>query len=116
MQARLTTALACLLALSASAMAVVGGAPAADPEGAARHLVLIVAGRGNFCTGTAIARELVRQPTFRDVALVVTHPQFDIKAMLAHRVSADVALLKLAAPLPPAYAPAPLLGERKPIV
>jgi hypothetical protein len=103
---------------------------------AARHLVIIVGGRGNFCTGTAIARDLVltaahcvqpgadykliefdslRQPNFRDVALVVTHPQFDIKAMLAHRVSADVALLKLAAPLSPAYTPAPLRGERKPV-
>jgi hypothetical protein len=130
----LLAAFFCLL-LAAPAQAPVGGAPAADPA-TARHLVLIVGGRGNFCTGTAIGRDLVltaahcvpsgadykliefdslRQPTFRDVALVVAHPQFDLKSMLAHRVSADVALLKLAAPLSPAYAPAPLLGERKPI-
>jgi hypothetical protein len=128
-------ALACLLICAAPAPALVGGASAADPA-TARHLVLIVGARGNFCTGTAIARDLVltaahcvppgadykliefdslRQPTFRDVALVVAHPQFDLKAMLAHRVTADVALLKLAAPLSPAYAPAPLMGERKPI-
>jgi hypothetical protein len=125
----------CLLLAAAPAQALVGGAPAAD--GVARHLVLIVGGRGNFCTGTALARDLVltaahcvqpganykliefdslRQPSFRDVTLVVAHPQFDLKAMLAHRVSADVALLKLAAPLSAAYAPAPLMGERKPIV
>jgi hypothetical protein len=134
---RLTlVAVACLLTLSAPAQALVGGAPTADASGAARHLVLIVGGRGNFCTGTAIARDLVltaahcvpsgadykliefdslRQPTFRDVALVVPHPQFDLKSMLAHRVSADVALLKLAAPLAPAYAPVSIMGERKPI-
>src|SRR5918997_2443517 len=116
-------ALVCLLTLSAPADALVGGASPADPS-AARHLVLIVGARGNFCTGTAIARDLVltaahcvpsgadykliefdslRQPTFRDVALVIAHPQFDLKAMVAHRVTADVALLKLAAPLSPAY-------------
>ena len=30
---------------------------------------------------------------------VTAHPRFDIKTMLAHRATADVALLKLAAPL-----------------
>ena len=89
---------------------------------------------GNFCTGSVISRGLVltaahcvpsgvdykliefdalRQPLFRDVALVVTHPLFDLKAMLAHRVTADVALLKLAAPLPPNYVPAPLMRQGK---
>jgi hypothetical protein len=135
MRLPLLTALACLLTCSAPSFALVGGAVPADPS-AARHLVLIVGGRGNFCTGTAIARDIVltaahcvppgadykliefdslRQPTFRDVALVVPHPQFDLKAMLAHRVTADVALLKIAAPLSPAYAPAALMAERKPV-
>jgi hypothetical protein len=128
--------LACLLTMLVPAEALVGGAPTAEAPGVARHLMLIVGGRGNFCTGTAIARDLVltaahcvpsgadykliefdslRQPTFRDVALVVPHPQFDLKSMLAHRVSADVALLKLAAPLSAAYTPAALVGERKPM-
>jgi hypothetical protein len=126
----------CVLAFSCPpAAAMVGGASAAA-EPMARALVMVVGSRGNLCTGTALARDLVltaahcvpsgadykliefdslRQPTFRDVALVVPHPQFDLKSMLAHRVSADVALLKLAAPLAPAYAPAPIMGERKPI-
>jgi hypothetical protein len=133
---RLLTVLVCLLVGSAPAKALVGGAAAADSAGVARHLVMIVGGRGNFCTGTVIARDLVltaahcvppgadykliefdslRQPSFRDIALVVPHPQFELKAMLAHRVSADLALLKLATPLGPAYTPAPLMGERKPI-
>jgi hypothetical protein len=133
---RLIAVLVCLLACSAPARALVGGASPADSAGVARHLVMIVGGRGNFCTGAVIARDVVltaahcvqpgsdykliefdslRQPSFRDVALVVPHPQFELKAMLAHRVSADVALLKLATPIGPAYMPAPLMGERKPI-
>src|SRR5205085_4433373 len=35
----------------------------------------------------------------RDVSRVVAHPKFDLKAMLGHRATADVALVKLAAPL-----------------
>ncbi len=36
----------------------------------------------------------------RDVVSVTAHPKFDLKTMLAHRATADVALIKLAAPLP----------------
>ena len=36
-----------------------------------------------------------RQPVFKDVAAIATHPQFNLKTMLAHRVTADVALMKL---------------------
>ncbi len=114
--------------------AVVGNAPAASPLGVSQHLVLITGGRGNFCTGTVIGRNVVltaahcvssgvdykliefdslRQPSFRDIALVVPHPQFDLDAMLAHRVTADLALLKLAAPLPAKYVPSHLMGERR---
>ena len=35
----------------------------------------------------------------RDVASVIAHPKFNLATMLAHRATADVALLKLAAPL-----------------
>ena len=117
-------ALACSLLLNASAFALVGGAPTGG-EGA-RHAVLLTGGRGNFCSGAALARDLVltaahcvppgfdykliefdslRQPTLRDVAHVVRHPQFDREAARAHRVTADLALVKLAEPLPAAYAP-----------
>ena len=116
---RALTALACLLACSLPAAAIVGDAGPA-PAGIARSVVTIVGSRGNFCTGTAIARDLVltvahcvlpgsdykivqydsaRTPLLRDVISVKAHPKFDLRTMLAHRATADVALLKLAAPL-----------------
>src|SRR5258708_4067675 len=122
-------ALFVVLASSLPAAAIVGGAPAAPP-GIARAVVLIVGSRGNFCSGVALARDLVltaahcvlpgadykiveydsaRQPQLRDVKSVSAHPKFDLKTMLAHRATADVALLKLAAPLASAM-PAALNG------
>jgi hypothetical protein len=121
-----------LIPMSGLAAAMVGGAPPADPA-IARHVVLLVGSRGNSCSGVAIARDLVltaahcvlpgadyklvafdasHQPQLKDVATVARHPQFDLATLLAHRATADVALLKLAAPLPPAFAPAPLARER----
>jgi secreted trypsin-like serine protease len=112
--------LACSILLCTPATALVGGAPIAD-ENAARAVVMIVGSRGSFCTGTAIARDLVltaahcvlpgseyklvafdgsRQPAFRDISRVARHPQFNLQTMLAHRATADTALLKLALPQP----------------
>ena len=109
---------------------MVGGAPAL-PNAEARPEVMLVGSRGNFCTGVAISRDLVltaahcvqagaeyklveldayRQPILRDVAVVARHPQFNLKTMLAHRATADVALVKLATPLK--VTPAPLMGAR----
>jgi len=125
---RRLAALAVAMGLSAPAAAMVGGAPAADPA-TARHVVLIVGSRGTFCTGVALARDLVltaahctlpgadyklmefdsaRQPVLKDVAAVARHPQFDLKTLLGHRATADVALLRLAAPLGAAFVPAGL--------
>lgn len=116
---RAAVALIVLVACPLPASAIVGGAGAAPPE-IARAIVLIVGSRGNSCSGVALARDLVltaahcvlpgadykivefdsaRQPQLRDVKSVTAHPKFDIKTMLAHRATADVALLKLAAPL-----------------
>ena len=115
---RITTALACLVAASLPAAAIVGGAGAA-PDSIARAVVLIVGSRGNFCSGAALARDLVltaahcvppgadykivefegREPQLRNVVSVTAHPKFNLATMLAHRATADVALLKLAAPL-----------------
>jgi len=112
--------------------ALVGGAPAADGTPAGRSVVLIVGSRGNSCTGTAIARDLVltaahcvlpgadyklvefdgaRQPILRDVVEIARHPDFKLDSLLAHRATADVALLKLAGPLPGAVVPAPLAAR-----
>lgn len=126
------TSLALYLAVApTAAIAMVGGAPPADPA-IARHVVLLVGSRGNSCSGVAIARDLVltaahcvlpgadyklvifdaaHQPQLKDIITITRHPQFDLKMLLAHRATPDVALLKLATALPPAFAAAPLAQE-----
>jgi len=112
-------AAATLLSLVAPAIAMVGGAEPL-PNAPARPEVMIVGSRGNSCTGTLIARDLVltaahcvppdadyklvqfdanRQPSLRDTVRVERHPQFSMATFLSHRATADVALIKLAAPL-----------------
>ncbi len=119
-----------LVLLAAPAAAMVGGAYVV-PNAASRPEVMLVGSHGNFCTGVAIARDLVltaahcvpagaefkqveldaeRKPVMKDVLGVARHPQFNLKTMLAHRATADVALVKLAAPLN--VTPAPLMGAR----
>ncbi len=130
---RILAALLCLLLAAGRATAIVGGADATDENGAGRHVVLIVGSRGNSCTGVAVARDLVltvahcvtagadyrlvefdqgHRPTLKAVTNVARHPQFNMDTLLAHRATADVALLKLAEPLPAAVMPAALAGNR----
>ena len=106
-----------IVAACAPASAMVGNAPPAGDF--ARAAVMIVGSRGNFCTGTLIARDLVltaahcvppgldyklvqfdaqRQPSLRDTLRVERHPQFSQQSFDNHRATADVALIKLAAP------------------
>jgi hypothetical protein len=105
------------LLLSAPAYAIVGGATSST-EGIGRSVVTIVGSGGTFCTGSLIAPNLVltaahcvqpgavykileygpdKQPLLRDTKNVAFHPSFDMKAINAHRASADVALLQLEA-------------------
>jgi secreted trypsin-like serine protease len=112
------TTAALALSLSGPAAAIVGGA-APLTEGIGRSVVTIVGSRGNFCTGSLIAPSLIltvahcvqpgaeykiveydaeRKPQLRDVKRVATHPGFQMQTMLAHRATADVALLQLASP------------------
>jgi hypothetical protein len=42
--------------------------------------------------------DAARKPALKDLATIARHPQFDVNAALRHRVTADLALLKLAAP------------------
>lgn len=110
------------------ALALVGGAaPVQGPHAA----VMIVGSRGNSCTGIAVARDLVltaahcvppgadyklvefdaqRQPHLRDTQRIARHPQFSQKTFDNHRATADVALIKFAAPVN--GAPAAIHGER----
>jgi hypothetical protein len=125
-------AFAVLLSLSAPAAALVGGATVVREQGAGRHVVMIVSTRGNVCTGTALARDVVLtaahcvQPpaTYRVMAdgiaapgLPLTsravHPRYDAGHYKAGRVTADVALLKLERPLPASVVPAALAPDRK---
>lgn len=109
---------AAALLLSAPADAIVGSAPSSG-DGVARSVVTIVGSRGNFCTGSLIAPTLVltvahcvdpgavykivlygadQVPQLQDVTTVAVHPGFKMGEMLAHRATADVALLQLEIP------------------
>ena len=136
MSRRALLVLTTLVSACAPAAAMVGNAPAADPA-LARHLVMIVGSHGNFCTGAVLASDLVltaahcvppgadykliergggATPRFVDVTRIVRHPQFAMEAYLAHRATADVALLKLARALDPGLVPAPLAAPPRPVV
>ena len=103
----LAVAGACLCLLPAAAM--VGGAQPAG-EGLGRAVVMLTGSHGTFCSGVALARDLVltaghcvlpgatykliefdavRQPALRDIANIARHPEFDVTAVLRHRVSAN---------------------------
>ena len=126
---RIAIVLGCVCALASSGAAMVGGAPPTS-EGAGRAVVMLTGSHGTFCSGVALGREIVltaahcvlpganyklvefdgaRQPALKDLAVIARHPDFDVNAVLRHRVTADLALAKLAAPLkvvPAVLAPA----------
>jgi secreted trypsin-like serine protease len=104
-----------LLCCSTPAAAMVGGAAPSNLSAP-----VMISGPRGFCTGTAIARDLVltaahcvpagadyklvqfdaqRQPKLRDIARIERHPKFSMQVFLNHTATADVALIKLAAPL-----------------
>src|SRR5215831_9974255 len=97
------------------AAALVGGAPKAN-QSIARYVVMVAGSDKTFCSGVVIARDLILTAaqcihpatsykivgfdaprTLKNVASTIVHPDWDPTAVLRHRVSADVALIKLAA-------------------
>ncbi len=128
-------AFAALFALAFPARAIVGGAKP-HLDGVGRAVVVIVGSRGNFCSGAAIARDLVltaahcvlpgadykivryqdgAKPALIDTAKIMRHPQFSLASLQGQRATADVALIKLANPLPDGISPAPVGAPRLPI-
>jgi secreted trypsin-like serine protease len=115
-------------AAAAPAVAMVGGAaPAAN--GAGRSVVMILGSGGTACTATAIAPDLLltaahcvqpganykladlwsaSTPQLKDITRVERDPQFDLKRLFGHLATADVALVKLAEPLPTKIPPVAL--------
>ena len=107
---------------------MVGGAPAAPAE-FGRSVVMILGSAGTACTATAVGRDLLltaahcvqpgadykllgsepgQPPVLKSIMRIERHPQFEIKRLFNHLATADVALIKLAEPLPARISPAPL--------
>lgn len=135
------TALLAVWAMAAAApspaTAMVGGAPPAA-DGAGRSVVMILGSYGTACTATAIARDLLltaahcvqpgadyklvdsvpppgQAPVLKDILHIARDPQFDLKRLFAHLATADVALAKLAAPLPERIPAVPLADAAPPV-
>ena len=112
------------------ARAVTGNAPPAAGL-AARAIVMLVDEREDLCTATALGPDLVLTaahcvagPLKRAVKIyqtgqtiavtrVAQHPRFNFANYVASRATADVALVKLAAPLPDIIAPVTLAEPRR---
>lgn len=110
-----------------------GGVPQAD--GIGRSVVVIVGSRGTSCTGAVLAPQLILtaahcvlpgadyklvdygtgQPRLLDIDRTATHPAFRLGELQRHRATADVALVRLAQPLPKPFSPAVLGLPRIPI-
>lgn len=119
------------LQLPERTQAMVGGAPPAPAE-FAHSVVMILGSSGTACTATAIGRDLLLtaahcvqpgadykllgsepgQPPvlIKTITRIERHPQFDIERLLNHLATADVALIRLAEPLPARISPALIAG------
>jgi secreted trypsin-like serine protease len=124
-------ALAAVALLTAAPAYAVTGEARPATGWAARPIVMVEDSKGDLCTGTALARDLVltaahcvaRKVSYSvkayqagasiPVRSVAPHPRFDFAAYAASRATADVALVKLASPLPDIVVPAALAAPRR---
>jgi Trypsin len=116
------------LLIAQRAQAMVGGAPPAPAE-FRRSIVMILGSGGTACTATAIGRDLLltaahcvqpgadynvlgsepgQPPVLKAIVRIERHPQFDMARLFNHLATADVALIKLAEPVPARISPAPI--------
>jgi len=113
-----------------SVLAITGHAPPATGW-AARGIVMLTGTHSELCTATALARDLLltaahcvmggdnyQAKPFQTgipiaVRSVAPHPRFDPASYLVGRASADIALVKLTAPLPDIVVPAALAAPRR---
>src|SRR5262249_57796048 len=107
----------------APAQAINGGQSA--PADIAAQTVQIVSTRGSICSAAVIARDLMLTaghcvqpkadyavaltengtPRVLPISRVVVHPQYDPKQFETRRPSPDIAIVKIAEPLPPRFHP-----------
>src|SRR5215469_15890576 len=94
---------------------MVGGAPPAPAE-LGHSVVMVLGSAGTACTASAIGRDLLmtaahcvqpgadyklvgsepgHPPVLKTIIRIESHPQFDMKRLLNHLATADVALIKL---------------------
>ncbi|KRE17787.1 peptidase S1 [Bosea sp. Root381] len=125
--------LACGLALTAGpASAVVGGREGGPAAGST---LMVLNARGGVCTGIVLSARAILtaahcasggtdlrihwkdgsgEPVLFAPAAVVLHPEFKADAVASRRRSIDLALLRLAEPLPARFTPAALVGGEPP--
>lgn len=107
------------VACSSPAVAIVGSR-SAPSAGVAQSIVTVAAAGGGVCTGTMISPNIIltaahciapgtanrvidyseKLPRLITPRQVAVHPRYNAQSIAAHRATADVALLRLSAPMP----------------
>ncbi|MGP9821281.1 S1 family peptidase [Salinarimonas sp. NSM] len=126
--AALAASLLLIAVAPAPARAVVGGAPETGPLAAST--LMILSSGGGACSGVVLAPDVVLTaahcvtaadahrahwrdpsgaPILAEVAAIAVHPGYDAGAIEARRRSIDLALVRLAEPLPPPFRAATLV-------
>lgn len=120
-----TAALAACLVLPGAAGAVIGGAP--GEAALERATTMVLSSNGGVCSGVVLAPDVIAtaahcltgaaeyrahwrdergEPVLAAIAAIVVHPDYDPRAIETRRRSIDLALARLAEPLPARFVPA----------